>query len=213
MVSYSVQTLQANSSKKHLVDALNFVPTDCASSCISSESANQVDASRDNESAVSLPHIEKDKNMDLRRLSFPDVVIIVNTQNFGKKMLISRRSSYQKILALEKGGAQVVERDINLPLDLIFSAAVCLVWYVTRTFEDRTPTTTQESSMSMFMENIATNVLMSLSFSFSGCILVITFLPFLKLIISINYFNALVYPFLFESSLALAQITLTAQSV
>ncbi|XP_020084935.1 protein SHORTAGE IN CHIASMATA 1 [Ananas comosus] len=172
MVSYSVQTLQANSSKKHLVDALNFVPTDCASSCISSESANQVDASRDNESAVSLPHIEKDKNMDLRRLSFPDVVIIVNTQNFGKKMLISRRSSYQKILALEKGGAQVVERDINLPLDLIFSAAVCLVWYVTRTFEDRTPTTTQESSMSMFMENIATNVLMSLSFSFSGCILI-----------------------------------------
>ncbi|KAF6160509.1 hypothetical protein GIB67_019278 [Kingdonia uniflora] len=46
--------------------------------------------------------------------------------NFGKEMLISRKSSYQKILAMEKGGAQVVERKIDLPVDLIFSAAICL---------------------------------------------------------------------------------------
>ncbi|KAF6174920.1 hypothetical protein GIB67_026408, partial [Kingdonia uniflora] len=65
--------------------------------------------------------------IETRMPSFPDIVVIVNTQDFGKEMLISRRSSYQKILVMEKGGAQVVERKFDLPVDLIFSAAICLV--------------------------------------------------------------------------------------
>ncbi|KAF3331185.1 hypothetical protein FCM35_KLT04539 [Carex littledalei] len=88
-------------------------------------------------------------------------------------MLVSRRSSYQKILALEKEGAHVVERDINLPLDLIFSAGDCLVWYETAAFGNISRNMTDGAScIQMFMENIATDVLISLSYSFSSCIMI-----------------------------------------
>ena len=90
-------------------------------------------------------------------------------------------SSYQKILAMEKGGVQVVERDINLPLDLIFSAAVCLVWYEVRNIWDTTATV-EASDIYTFMEGIATNILMSLSFAFSSCILVTYFSALFSLI-------------------------------
>ncbi|KAA8533732.1 hypothetical protein F0562_031249 [Nyssa sinensis] len=88
-------------------------------------------------------------------------------------MIISRRSTYQKILAMEKEGAQVVERDLNLPVDVIISAAVCLAWYDCRNIGKKATARDEASScLSLCVENIAANVLTSLSFAFSGCILI-----------------------------------------
>ncbi|RZS19085.1 hypothetical protein BHM03_00051436 [Ensete ventricosum] len=73
---------------------------------------------------------------------------------------------------MEKAGLQVVERDIDLPLDLIFTAAVCLIWYEAQNFVDKKATGVEDSFITMFLENIATGTLMSLSYSFSACILI-----------------------------------------
>ncbi|MQL98442.1 hypothetical protein Taro_031157 [Colocasia esculenta] len=146
-------------SNKEVVKLINFMPTKDTSYIASSESANKAEAMHDTESASSRPY------------SNPVAVIIVNTQNSEKKMLISRRSSYQKILSTEKVGVQVVEREIDLPLDIIFSDAVCLVWYDLRNTHITSATTEETSYAARFMETLSTNILMSLSFAFSGCIL------------------------------------------
>ncbi|RVW27681.1 Protein shortage in CHIASMATA 1 [Vitis vinifera] len=105
--------------------------------------------------------------------SFPGTVIVVNTQNFDKEMLISRRSTYQRILAMEKEGTQVVERDSSLPVDVIISADICLVWYDCSNIGKKATTLDEASScLPLCVEDIATNVLTLLSFTFSGCILV-----------------------------------------
>lgn len=111
------------------------------------------------------------KNME----AFPGTVIIVNTQNADKEMIMSRRSSYQVILAMEKEGIQVVERDLNLPADIILSSAICLAWYDSENLGKKaTPTTEASSSLPLCVENIATDVLTLLSFYFHGCFLVIS---------------------------------------
>lgn len=103
-------------------------------------------------------------------------VIIVNTQNADKDMIVSRRSSYQVILAMEKGGIQVVERDLDLPVDVILSSAVCLAWYDSRNLgKKETPATEASSSLPLCIENIATDVLPLLSVYFHSCFLVISF--------------------------------------
>lgn len=105
--------------------------------------------------------------------SYPDTVIVVNTQNMDKEMIMSRRSSYQKILAMEKRGAQVVERDLKFPVDVIISVAMCLVWYDCENIRKKaTASDEASSSLPWCIENIAANILTSLSFSFSCCVLV-----------------------------------------
>ncbi|PKU86671.1 hypothetical protein MA16_Dca014313 [Dendrobium catenatum] len=141
----------------------------CNNSC---ESTCTIEPSHDNDNYMNMLHLPSSNLTTAKASSVPEVVIIVNTQNIDKNMIISRRSSYQKILELEKRGVQVVERDINLPLDVIFSAAVCLVWYEARNIVDKTQAVVNMSTVLAFVENIATKILMSLSSSFSGCILI-----------------------------------------
>ncbi|KAF3322389.1 hypothetical protein FCM35_KLT13530 [Carex littledalei] len=144
----------------------NLLPTKEKSNSSSFEPANA-------NPAVNIPSFISSRTPGSTKRPFPGVVVVVNTQCLNKPMLVSRRSSYQKILALEKEGAHVVERDINLPLDLIFSAGVCLVWYETAAFGNISRNMTDGAScIQMFMENIATNVLISLSYSFSSCIMI-----------------------------------------
>ncbi|KAH7662946.1 hypothetical protein IHE45_14G021400 [Dioscorea alata] len=169
-VSHIMPSAQGSSNNQHIIEILNFVPIE-ENGCRFSDSANQVVPSHENGWTIMSMNTTKPKTSN-SSTPVPDVVIIVNTQSFNKKMLISRRSSYQKILAMEKVGAQVIERDVNLPLDLIFSAAVCVVWYEARNFADNQETAEGLSSIPNFMENIATNILMSLSFAFSGCIMI-----------------------------------------
>lgn len=116
----------------------------------------------------------KSENEHQKIESFSGAVIIMNTQNVDKEMIVSRRSTYKVILAMERGGAQVVERDLDLPVDIIISSAICLVWYNNENLGKKTTFETEASSRLLFcIENIATNVLTLLSFSFQGCFLVI----------------------------------------
>ncbi|KAL2920648.1 Protein SHORTAGE IN CHIASMATA 1 [Bienertia sinuspersici] len=112
---------------------------------------------------------ERDHPCDL---SFQDMPIIINTQNFDKEMIISRRTTYQKILTMEKRGVQVVERDLILPVDVILNSTMCLMWYDSKNIA--TKAIAQDdgaSSVPLCIENIAANVLTSLSFAFTTCIL------------------------------------------
>ncbi|KAK4280356.1 hypothetical protein QN277_011988 [Acacia crassicarpa] len=105
--------------------------------------------------------------------SFPETLVIVNTQNVDKEMIVSRRSTYQAILAMEKEGFQVVERDLDLPVDIIISSTICLVWYDNKNLGKKaTPATEASSSLPLCIENIAANILTLLSFSYEGCVLV-----------------------------------------
>ncbi|XP_024969131.1 protein SHORTAGE IN CHIASMATA 1 [Cynara cardunculus var. scolymus] len=112
------------------------------------------------------------KKMSTNMPSLPDAVIVVNTQNVDTEMIVSRRSTYQRILAMEKEGLQVVERDLNLPVDVIVSAAVCLVLYDSKNIRRKTSLDGVSAFLSSCVENIAANVLTSLSFAFSSCILI-----------------------------------------
>ncbi|KAL9240449.1 hypothetical protein vseg_014668 [Gypsophila vaccaria] len=105
--------------------------------------------------------------------SFPDMIIVVNTENFEKEMIISRRGTYQKILSMEKRGVQVVERDLMLPIDIILDAVTCIVWYDCKNIGKKSTAQDEgSSSVPLCIENIAANVLTSLSFMFTSCILV-----------------------------------------
>lgn len=99
--------------------------------------------------------------------------IVVNTQNSNEAMIVSRRSTYQKILALEKVGIQVIERDSNLPVDIMLNTSTCLVWYTCQNIGKKASGPTEGYSwLQSYVENIATNVLTLLSFSFGACVLV-----------------------------------------
>lgn len=152
-----------------LEDLLNFVPIEAKYNKKSVEGVDKIEAH-----FMPLPVAVENKQTQQRKM---DIVIIVNTQNFDKEMIVSRRSTYQKILAMEKEGAQVVERDLNLPVDVIISSAICLVWYDFRNIGGKAATLDAASScLPLWIENIATNILTLLSFTFSGCFLVISYL-------------------------------------
>ncbi|KAI3808216.1 hypothetical protein L1987_24164 [Smallanthus sonchifolius] len=87
-----------------------------------------------------LPLAMESKKVNTNTPSLPDAIIIVNTRNGETEMIISRRSTYKKILAMEK----VVQ----------------------------TNSSDDASSLPSCVENIAANVLTSLSFAFSSCILI-----------------------------------------
>ncbi|KAJ7568374.1 hypothetical protein O6H91_01G029700 [Diphasiastrum complanatum] len=100
-------------------------------------------------------------------------MIVANIVLSGGFILSSRRSSYQNILNLEKRGIQVVERELRLPVDLILSAAVCLVLYTNEKFNFYTDSSYQGmTSLSPCLENIIDNHLKAISFSFKSCILI-----------------------------------------
>ncbi|KAF6137777.1 hypothetical protein GIB67_040485, partial [Kingdonia uniflora] len=123
-----VDRMSKNVNDQEFEELLRFLPIEeKQKSAVSSEPAHNAKACRVLISVSSMPFAMRSERSQTRMPSFPDTVAIVNTQEFGEEMLISRRSSYQKILVMGKGGAQVVEREIDLPVDLIFSAAICLV--------------------------------------------------------------------------------------
>ncbi|OMO95942.1 hypothetical protein CCACVL1_05153 [Corchorus capsularis] len=162
---HSNLAIDDNVNYQKLEDILNYVPVEDKNV---QSSLRNVDITEP--PCVPLPVAVETKQP---QQSMADIVIIVNTQNFDKEMIVSRRSTYQKILAMEKKGAQVVERDSNLPVDVIISSAICLVWYDCINIGRKAATLDEASScLPSCIENIATNILTLLSFSFSGCFLV-----------------------------------------
>ncbi|KAL5994438.1 hypothetical protein ACLOJK_024488 [Asimina triloba] len=174
MEGISLPDWQGSSNCQQYVELLNFIPvmdTDPDRALV--RVAYNTEASQLPDSMSSMFFTEGSEDIRLNVPSFPETVIIINTQSSDKEMLIFQRSSYRKILAMEKEGVQVVEREFSLPVDLIFSADVCLVWYDARNFRINS-TSMDKASLCIpeCMENIATNILMSLSFAFHSCALV-----------------------------------------
>ncbi|KAL1198340.1 Protein SHORTAGE IN CHIASMATA 1 [Cardamine amara subsp. amara] len=151
-----------------LEEVLNFVPLESVCYTESSETTKVSEfVSMHHESGRKSGMIEQGVLSDQR------AVIVVNTQTVDKEMIISRRSTYQKVLAMEKEGVQVVERDSDLPVDLMLSPAICLLWYDCDSISKKSAATIGASSSPLsWIGDIATNVLTSLSFSFSSCIMV-----------------------------------------
>lgn len=176
---------------------LNFLPVEEKYILASPKKTIEAENRRVSLRAPVVPVSDKSQHTDL--VSFPEAIIIVNTQKFEKEMIVCRRSSYQRILALEKEGVQVVERDLCLPVDLIIAPGICLFWYDCTNI-DRKGSTSNEASLSLNLciENIATDVLTSLSFAFRGCVLVIfllyedcLFLLFMKRLFPITFVSSL----------------------
>lgn len=164
-----------------LEEVLNFVPLDSLCSAESSESTKE-------SKFDSVPQESRRKIWINEHgvLSDQRGVIVVNTKTVDKEMIISRRSTYQKVLAMEKEGVQVVERDSDLLVDLMLSPAICLVWYDCGKVSKKSDATFGASSSSLsWIGDIATNVLTSLSFGFSTCVMVniieLCFLPLMCL--------------------------------
>ncbi|XP_071929509.1 protein SHORTAGE IN CHIASMATA 1 [Coffea arabica] len=171
MASHLHVNLVLNESNNKMEDLLNFVPLE--------ENHNKVpvEAVVGGQECYLKPLHSASLAMESKEIptnapSFPDIVV-VNTKNFDKEMVISRRSTYQKILALEKEGAQVVERDLNLPVDVVLDAANCLAWYDLKNIRKKSSAPDEAfSCLSLYVENIAASILTSLSYAFSSCILV-----------------------------------------
>ncbi|KAJ6764381.1 PROTEIN SHORTAGE IN CHIASMATA 1 [Salix koriyanagi] len=168
--SHPVLGMNENINDQKLEELLSFAPIEDKFNMTCSEAADKAEACS---IPLQAPYAMKTEKPQGDMMCFPDIVIIVNTQNFDKEMIVSRRSTYQRILAMEKEGAQVVERDLNLPVDLIISPSICLVWYNCGNIGKKATAADEASScLPLCIENIAANVLALLSFSFSGCILV-----------------------------------------
>ncbi|CAK8561622.1 unnamed protein product [Lathyrus sativus] len=146
---------------------MNFYPTEHNHDIKSSRVALETD------NFMPLILAVKTENYHQSLESFTGSVIIFNTQNVDKEMIVSKRSSYQVILVLEKRGIRVVECDLDLPVDIILSSAVCLAWYDSTTLCKKATSATEESSsLTLCIDNIATDVLPFLGFYFCGCFLV-----------------------------------------
>lgn len=154
---------------------LNFLPIEDKLTMGSPRAADEAEVCCMPLPVPTVPFPMKSENISQCMVSSPETVIIMNTRNCDKEMILSRRSTYQRILAMEKEGSQVVERDSDLPVDVIISSGICLVWYDCRNIGKK-PTALDEASscLPLCVENIATNVLTLLSFAFNGCILVIS---------------------------------------
>ncbi|KAL4029434.1 hypothetical protein IC575_007645 [Cucumis melo] len=150
---------------------LNFLPVEEKCTLASPEETIEADDCRVSLRVPAGTVLDKPQHIDL--MSFPEAIIIVNTQKFEKEMIVCRRSSYQRILALEKQGVQVVERDMSLPVDLIITSGICLMWYDCTNIIKKASTSNEASlCLNLCIENIATDLLTSLSLAFLGCVLV-----------------------------------------
>ncbi|KAM2384525.1 hypothetical protein ACFXTH_041948 [Malus domestica] len=171
--SYSISAPVENMNDQQSEELSDIFPGQEKNDMRYKEGADEVEASSMPLPNLSVPPAVEAERFQQSMASFPEMVIVVNTQNLDKEMIVSRRSTYQKILAMEKEGVQVVERDSDLPVDIIISSAICLVWYDCKNIGKKATTIDEASScLPLCIENIATNVLTLLSFTFSGCIMI-----------------------------------------
>ncbi|KAK4489550.1 hypothetical protein RD792_005359 [Penstemon davidsonii] len=161
-------------SKSKLEELLNTIPVKEA------YDNGPINAVNEGEDCTKMPFQSMSVGSELRQ-NLPckpfcsDIVIIVNTRNLNEEMVISRRSTYQRILGMEKEGAEIIERDISLPVDLIVSAAVSLTWYDCRNIGKKASAPDEAfSCLPLCVESIAASILTSLSFAFNCSILVIS---------------------------------------
>ncbi|KAJ9545704.1 hypothetical protein OSB04_025411 [Centaurea solstitialis] len=165
-------TSPLNKRSKHSEGLLYSTLVEEKNTMASKEATYEVMASSVHQDVPELPSALDSKKISTSMPSLPEAIIVVNTQNGDTETIVSRRSTYQRILAMEKEGLQVVERDLNLPVDVIVSAAICLVLYDSKNIRRKTSLDGSPALFSSCVETIAANVLTSLSFAFNSCILI-----------------------------------------
>ncbi|XP_068316321.1 protein SHORTAGE IN CHIASMATA 1-like [Pyrus communis] len=171
--SYSISPPVVNMNDQQSEELLDIFPGHEKNDMRYKEGADEAEASSMPLPNLSMPSAMKADRFQHSMASFPEMVIVANTQNLDKEVIVSRRSTYQKILAMEKEGVQLVERDSDLPVDIIISSTICLVWYDSKNIGQKATTLDEASSyLPLCIDNIATNVLALLSFTFSGCFMV-----------------------------------------
>ncbi|KAG0590903.1 hypothetical protein KC19_1G134100 [Ceratodon purpureus] len=103
----------------------------------------------------------------------PLVIVAANVMEPDGPILPRRRSSYQRILALENEQLQVVERERHLPVDLILSPSTCLIVYTAAKMKLNWDPSFVYKECSAFIADIIVNCQMkAMSFSFGKCYMV-----------------------------------------
>ena len=105
----------------------------------------------------------------------PLVIVVVNVMQPDGPILPHRRSSYQRILALENEQLQVVERERRLPVDLILSPSTCLIVYTAATMKfdwEKNPSLAKKECSAFIVDVIVNCQMKAMSFSFEKCFMV-----------------------------------------
>ncbi|KAM1817690.1 hypothetical protein EV1_001869 [Malus domestica] len=136
--SYSISPPVVNMNDQQSEELLDIFPGHEKNDMTYKEGADEEEAS-----SMPLPNLSMPSAMEAERFqhsmaSFPEIVIVVNTQNLDKEVIVSRR-----------------------------------MWYDCKNIGQKATTLDEASSyLPLCIENIATNVLTLLSFTFSGCFMV-----------------------------------------
>lgn len=105
----------------------------------------------------------------------PLVIVAANVMEPEGPVLPRRRSSYQRILALENEQLQVVERERHLPVDLILSPSTCLIVYTAATMKlnwEKNPGLVYKKCSAFIADTIVNCQMKAMSFSFEKCYMV-----------------------------------------
>lgn len=103
------------------------------------------------------------------------LIVVANTTQPNGPVLLQRRSSYQRILALENEQLQIVEREHLLPVDLFLSPSTCLIVYTAATMKINWRKNSGHAfkEISAFIDAIIINCHMkAMSYSFENCFVV-----------------------------------------
>ncbi|KAL2608696.1 hypothetical protein R1flu_027269 [Riccia fluitans] len=98
-----------------------------------------------------------------------ELILVANVSQQAGNRLTERRSSYQKILALEKQNIQVVERELRIPADILLSPAACVVVYTRATLPEEPQNFQHEQSLLRAHVDL---LLRTISLAYRNCILI-----------------------------------------
>ncbi|KAL3676993.1 hypothetical protein R1sor_026941 [Riccia sorocarpa] len=98
-----------------------------------------------------------------------ELILVANVSQQAPNRITERRSSYQKILALEKQKVQVVERELQLPVYLLLSPAVCVVVFTRAMLSDKPQNFQHEKRLLRADIDI---LLRAVNFAYRDCLLI-----------------------------------------
>lgn len=134
-----------------------------------------VQENRENLSPGILDLEETECGIQIAAESGPHVIVVLNTlQSEIGPVLLQRRRSYQRILGLDNEDLQVVERDYEIPVDLILSPSTALIIYTRENMYRLRPETCNTNSdiFSGLLDSIVEGHVKAMSLSFQMCFMV-----------------------------------------
>lgn len=129
---------------------------------------------RENLSPGILDLEETECGIQIAAESEPHVIVVLNTlQSEIGPVLLQRRRSYQRILGLDNEDLQVVERDYEIPVDLILSPSTALIIYTRENmYRLRPETCNTNSDIFSLIDSTVEGHVTAMSLSFQMCFMV-----------------------------------------